>query len=116
MNRLVEIALFTTKVDQAAEFYRDLLGVEPDYRGEGIAIFNISGMKLLIHKKDVSAVGMPPNEDHFAFGVLDLNASSNELTRRGLKLAIEPRKFDWGRSAYLRDPDGRLVELYETQE
>ena len=26
---------------------------------------------------------------------------------------VEPRAYPWGRSAYLRDPDGRLVELAE---
>jgi catechol 2,3-dioxygenase-like lactoylglutathione lyase family enzyme len=29
----------------------------------------------------------------------------------GLVLRVEPRDYPWGRSAYLRDPDGRLVEL-----
>jgi catechol 2,3-dioxygenase-like lactoylglutathione lyase family enzyme len=32
----------------------------------------------------------------------------------GLRLLVEPRDYPWGRSAYLRDPDGRLVELAQS--
>jgi catechol 2,3-dioxygenase-like lactoylglutathione lyase family enzyme len=53
----------------------------------------------------------PPNEDHYALVVDDLRASCNALRARGLDLLVEPQGYPWGRSAYLRDPDGRLVEL-----
>jgi catechol 2,3-dioxygenase-like lactoylglutathione lyase family enzyme len=114
MPKLVEIALFTNKVDRMAEFYQNLLGVEPEYRAASIAIFNLSGMRLLIHEKGESSPGMPVNADHFAFGVIDLDAAAGEATGRGLQMELEPTKYDWGRSAYLRDPDGRMVEPSET--
>lgn len=53
----------------------------------------------------------PPNEDHFAVGVTGLDAACEELRERGVGFLVEPRDYPWGRSAYLRDPDGRLVEL-----
>jgi hypothetical protein len=28
-----------------------------------------------------------------------------------MKLEIHPKDFYWGRSAYLRDPDGRRIEI-----
>ena len=115
MNTLVEIALFTEEFDRAVEFYQNLLGEEPEVRGANIAIFNLSGVHLLIHEKGEATAGMPPNADHFAFGVRDLDAAAGEVTRRGLQLALEPKQYDWGRSAYLRDPDGRLVELSEKE-
>lgn len=115
MNKLVEIALFTNKVDQTVEFYRDLLDSEPEYRGANMAIFDVSGVKLLIHEKGEAAAGMPPNEDHFAFGVQDLDASASAASLKGLQLELAPELYDWGRSAYLRDPGGRLIELSETE-
>jgi len=36
-----------------------------------------------------------------------------ELRGRGFAFLVEPRDYPWGRPAYLRDPDGRLVELSE---
>ena len=56
----------------------------------------------------------PPNEDHFAFSVADLDEACDELCAQGTSLLVEPRDYPWGRSAYLRDPDGRLVELAQT--
>jgi catechol 2,3-dioxygenase-like lactoylglutathione lyase family enzyme len=56
----------------------------------------------------------PPNEDHVALGVEDLDAACAELRAHGVTLLVEPRDYPWGRSAYLRDPDGRLVELSQT--
>jgi catechol 2,3-dioxygenase-like lactoylglutathione lyase family enzyme len=36
------------------------------------------------------------------------------LLADGCALLLEPRDYSWGRSAYLRDPDGRLVELAQS--
>ena len=47
---------------------------------------------------------MPPNVDHVAFRVSDLESDA-------ARLGAEADDYPWGRSAYLRDPDGRLVEL-----
>ncbi|MEX2613559.1 MAG: VOC family protein, partial [Gaiellaceae bacterium] len=48
---------------------------------------------------------------HFAVGVTGLDAACEELRERGVGFLVEPRDYPSGRSAYLRDPDGRLVEL-----
>jgi catechol 2,3-dioxygenase-like lactoylglutathione lyase family enzyme len=53
----------------------------------------------------------PPNEDHVAFGVEELDRACEELRTRGSELLVEPREYPWGRSAYVRDRDGRLLEL-----
>ena len=79
--------------------------------GGGGAIFAAGGAKILVHERAGGIEDGPPNEDHFALAVEDLNAACDELVARGLTLELEPRDYPWGRSAYLRDPDGRLVEL-----
>ena len=56
----------------------------------------------------------PPNEDHFAISVDALDEACATLLARGSALLVEPRDYPWGRSAYLRDPDGRLVELAQS--
>ncbi len=58
--------------------------------------------------------GGPPNEDHFALAVDDLDGACEELRSEGVTFLVEPRDYPWGRSAYLRDPDGRLVELTQS--
>ena len=43
--------------------------------------------------------------------VEDLDAVCASLAANEYTFLFEPRDYPWGRSAYLRDPDGRLVEL-----
>lgn len=101
---LTEIALFTDDVDGLVAFYRGLLDREPTASWPGGATFDLDGVTLLIHARGEQQEGMPPNVDHFALRVPDLDASAT-------RLGAEPAEYDWGRSAYLRDPDDRLVEL-----
>jgi catechol 2,3-dioxygenase-like lactoylglutathione lyase family enzyme len=101
---LSEIALFTDDVDGLIDFYRRLLDREPTASWPGGATFDLDGTTMLIHLKGEPVEGMPPNTDHFALRVSDVDADA-------ARLGTEARDYDWGRSAYLHDPDGRLVEL-----
>jgi catechol 2,3-dioxygenase-like lactoylglutathione lyase family enzyme len=111
VTRPVEIALFTDDVESARRFYEGLLGTAPDDEWPGGAVFAAGDVKLLVHERTNGVAGYPPNEDHVAFGVEELDRACGELRARGLELLVEPRDYPWGRSAYLRDPDGRLLEL-----
>jgi catechol 2,3-dioxygenase-like lactoylglutathione lyase family enzyme len=108
---LVEVALFTDDVATSTAFYRDLVGSDPVAEWPGGAIFALGEAKLLVHERARGMDDGPPNEDHVAMSVLDLDGACAALTARGVELLIEARDYPWGRSAYLRDPDGRLVEL-----
>jgi catechol 2,3-dioxygenase-like lactoylglutathione lyase family enzyme len=43
----------------------------------------------------------------------DVDHACAELQARGFTIEVPPRMCYWGRSAYLRDPDGWLIELHE---
>jgi catechol 2,3-dioxygenase-like lactoylglutathione lyase family enzyme len=111
VSAVAEVALFTDDLGGGVAFYRLLLGAEAVLEWPGGAIFAVGGTKLLIHDRGAGMDGGPPNEDHFAVAVTDLDASCAALRVRGHALFVEPRDYPWGKSAYLRDPDGRLVEL-----
>jgi catechol 2,3-dioxygenase-like lactoylglutathione lyase family enzyme len=111
VTSLVEVALFTDDMAGVRLFYERLLGAPPDVEWPGGAIFAAGSVKLLVHERADGHPSGPPNEDHVAIGAKDVDAACEALRRHGVDLLIEPRDFPWGRSAYLRDPDGRLVEL-----
>ena len=111
MSRIVELAFFTDGLDTVVGFYRRLLEKEPEAEWLGGAIFAVGHAKLLVHERSRSLEDGPPNDDHFALEVQDVDATCGRLRADGLNILVEPRDFPWGRSAYLRDPDGRLVEL-----
>jgi catechol 2,3-dioxygenase-like lactoylglutathione lyase family enzyme len=108
-----EIARFTEDVESTAAFYESLPDAETVASGDGIQIMTIGGATVLVHETYDPEGGEVPPEDHVTFEVDDLDASVAELEDEGLDIAMEPREYEWGRSAYLRDPDGRLVELAE---
>ena len=114
MSEFVEIALFTDDVERAKGFYERLVGGAPEAEWPGGAIFSAGSVKLLVHERAGAMAGGPPNEDHIALGVADLDAACAGLREQGFSFLVEPRDYPWGRSAYLRDPDGRLVELSQT--
>ena len=111
MKSVVEIALFTDDVEATTRFYRGLLGAAPVSEWPGGAIFAAGDSKLLVHERAAAMENGPPNEDHFALSVVDLDAACDELRVHGTTFLVEPRDYPWGRSAYLRDPDDRLVKL-----
>jgi catechol 2,3-dioxygenase-like lactoylglutathione lyase family enzyme len=111
VREFVEIALFTDDVDAARAFYEPVVGAAPEAEWPGGAIYALGSLKLLIHERTGGIAGGPPNEDHVALGVPDLDRACDDLRRRDFAFLVEPREYPWGRSAYLRDPDGRLLEL-----
>jgi catechol 2,3-dioxygenase-like lactoylglutathione lyase family enzyme len=113
VTRVTEVALFTADVEAASRFYRELTGVAPVAEWPGGAIYSLGETKLLVHERSAALKDGPPNEDHVALSVSDLDEACRELESHGVEFLVEPRTFPWGRSAYLRDPDGRLVELAE---
>jgi predicted enzyme related to lactoylglutathione lyase len=111
LTTLAEIALFTDDVTRACAFYESLVGTPPISEWPGGAIFSVGDGKLLVHEKAATMSDGPPNEDHFALSVEDLDRACGALAENGAHVLVDPRDYPWGRSAYLRDPDGRLVEL-----
>ena len=115
MSEIVEIALFTDDVEAAKAFYGDLLTAEPEAEWPGGAIFAAGSAKLLVHERAGALAGRAAQRG-------SLRARRTRLwttpvaSSRGAAVAflVEPRDYPWGRSAYLRDPDGRLVELSQT--
>ena len=111
MSSIGEVALFTDDVAAVGNFYQWLLGTEPVAQWPGGMLFSVGGGKLLVHERAGEQTDGPPNEDHFAVTVDDLAEACSTAVDAGLALLVEPREYPWGRSAYLRNPDGRLVEL-----
>ena len=109
--KLVELAYFTDDVGHMADFYRRLLNAEPVAQSEGMAIFLVGETKVFIHHSYTPSEGDLPPENHIAFAIGDVDAACNRLVEQGLALEIPPQDFYWGRSAYLRDPDGHQIEL-----
>jgi catechol 2,3-dioxygenase-like lactoylglutathione lyase family enzyme len=113
--KLVEIAKFTADVSGMTAFYRHLLGTDPVAESPDMAIFMSGETKIFIHKLYEPGVDDLKPENHIAFAVDNVDGKCAELQAQGLSMEIPPRDYYWGRSAYLRDPDGQLVEVTQAE-
>lgn len=113
MRRIHEVARFTGHPRAVAEFYALVLDRPvPELVGEAFN-FDVEGVNLFVHPLDAEPVqaGWPDGVDHIAFEVDDLDSDCQRLAEAGMDV-LGPSDFPWGRCAYVRDPDGRLVELH----
>lgn len=51
--------------------------------------------------------------DHFGLHVTDVDATIERLRHRGVEIAVEPRDSPANRIAFIRGPDGVLIELVQ---
>lgn len=117
--------LLVSRFDECLAFYQQLLGRPPArlVPGARYASFDAgtdTGLALLDRAAVAALVGEPAPPDDAASGtgsmmlvvpVDDVDAAVAALPAHAVVVAPADRP-DWGiRSAYLRDPDGNLVEL-----
>jgi glyoxylase I family protein len=106
------VGINVTNVDEAVEFYVDVLGMSrrtdrPDF-GIGGAWLDAAGQQVHLLEAAV-----PPNSgQHFALWVDDLDAVIAELRERGVGVS-EAMTVGTDRQAFLVDPAGNGVELHE---
>ncbi|HET8968414.1 MAG TPA: VOC family protein, partial [Gaiellaceae bacterium] len=84
MRSLGEIALFTDDVEAVSAFYRGLVDAGPVADWPGGAVFAVGDGKLLVHERIAARDDGPPNEDHFALVVDDLDETCAALASSGL--------------------------------
>jgi predicted enzyme related to lactoylglutathione lyase len=114
--KLTEISIFTDSVIEAAAFYEKLLGRPPVHQEEGFAMFQFDGQEIVIHKNMPEQKGGAPHQSHAGFSVADLDTAVRDLKANGVVIQYPPKKYPWGRSAYLRDPSGNLIELKDARQ
>jgi catechol 2,3-dioxygenase-like lactoylglutathione lyase family enzyme len=100
---LVEVVVYTRDMERATAFYRDILGLEPDYESEHWSTFRTGACTLALH-----AGSEAPDP---TFAVADLDAEWARLAAAGVDVTEirEPaprlRVFD------ARDPDGNRFSI-----
>lgn len=104
---------------RSEHFYRNLLGLVEIVRYElpNGAIVQLSptgqspGVELWF--EDTREIA-PPTECHIAFGVDDTRGLLERLRAAGVEVAKEPFEIGSEVIAFVRDPDGYLIELNQS--
>jgi catechol 2,3-dioxygenase-like lactoylglutathione lyase family enzyme len=113
--------LIVEDLDQALRFYTEVLGLRLGHRSGDYAQLDTGATRLGLYTREAMAktLGKPlqrPAQDapgfEIGFKVADVDAAFSELVKCGASPAIPPTTRPWGqRTAYVRDPDGHLIEL-----
>lgn len=117
MIGLRHAALFVKDVDRSLKFYRDVFGMELEWRPDADNVYLTSGTdNLALHRLPVD---QEPGEiqtlDHIGFVVRnadDIDEWADHVRSLGVELAKQPKTHrDGARSLYFRDPDGILIQV-----
>ncbi len=116
-----QVALTTTDVNLACEFYEGKLGLKKIavFDPPGLAFFDLDGVRLSLMQKDEKE----PSDSVIYFRVPDLDAAVDVLKQKSVNLEQEPElvfkdeegqfgeagEEEW--MAFFCDPDGNLLAL-----
>ncbi|MEH6358616.1 MAG: VOC family protein [Pseudomonadales bacterium] len=115
------IVLIVEDLDLSLTFYTEVLGMQLKHRAEAFAQLETGATRLALFTREAmsTTLGMKlkaPDPDapgfELGFKVDDVDEAYRELRENGAPEVIAPTTRPWGqRTAYVRDPDGHLIEL-----
>jgi catechol 2,3-dioxygenase-like lactoylglutathione lyase family enzyme len=115
------VILIVDDLDRALRFYIDVLGLRLGHRSGDYAQLDTGATRLAFYTRGAMARTLgfslqPPAQDapgfEIGFKVADVDAAFAELVAHGATAVTAPTTRPWGqRTAYVRDPDGHLIEL-----
>lgn len=115
------VILIVDDLDRTLGFYTQVLGLRLGHRSGEYAQLDTGTTRLGFYTRTAmtQALGFSltkPAADaagfELGFKVADVDAAYTELIEKGAAAATPPTTRPWGqRTAYLRDPDGHLIEL-----
>ncbi len=129
--RVHHYAIVVPNLDEASRWYQEKLDFEverefgfPDLGTEVVHLTNGDGLRIEIFERDGSAAGPDIGQDPFGallvqgskhVGLLvdDVDATAEELKRRGVELVVEPTVVEPAgvKNCWIRDPAGTLIEF-----
>jgi lactoylglutathione lyase len=120
--RYAATILYVPDVAAAVGFYTNAFGLEPGFMapGGGYATLAGDGGQLAFATRDVIAESVgdqarrPPAGFEVWIEATDVPGAVERAVAAGAELVLEPERKPWGQTvAYVRDPNGTLVEIGE---
>jgi catechol 2,3-dioxygenase-like lactoylglutathione lyase family enzyme len=110
LKRMGHVAIEVSDLSRALTFYRDVLGLKPQWVGdEDWANLSLGGDDLSLVRSQGSV--HPPHLGFYVDQEIDLQHMHSYLTVQGVKVEpIHPHR-DGSKSFYFVDPDQNLLEI-----
>ncbi len=115
------VILIVDDLDRTLDFYTKVLGLKPGHRSGDYAQLDTGATRIGFYTRPAMAavVGFALEPAHqtapgfeLGFKVANVDAAYAEILAGGATPVTAPTTRPWGqRTAYVRDPDGHLIEL-----
>jgi len=108
------LLLMVSNLERSRDFYTDMLGFElrPDAKPLP------DGRPFIAFRQGLGITEGGPGDsrqlDHVAFEVIDVVGLNARLKEAGVEFERELGEGPYGQAIYIRDPDGNVLELFET--
>lgn len=126
--KIDHVRLLVVNFTECFRFYRDIIGLRVVWGNEtdsyaafavkdsdvpNVALFDRHAMAEALGTSHLPLDATSQDKSMLIIGVDNVDSTVTRMQALGVHFVLGPRDFsDWGmRSAYLRDPDGNLLEL-----
>ena len=109
------LLVYVENLDGAVAYYRDVLGFKPLHGVEGVNFeFATSGPPLVLHKGGkASANPRGLNGPVPSFQVGDIKGVVDSYKRRGVHIVHDVLEVSHGWIAFIADPEGNVIQIYQ---
>jgi predicted enzyme related to lactoylglutathione lyase len=109
-----QVALTVKSLKQGVEFYRDTLGLSLMFETNGMAFFNVGGIRLMIGEAERGADMKPGGGSVVYFTVADVRKATAELQKKGIEFPGKVETVNRTPThdlllSIFKDPDGNLL-------
>lgn len=123
--RFDAIGLFVGDLGRMVAFYRDVMGMDVDWDGQGSHVeFGHQGIRFMMYERS-ELPGYLGAEVSYPSGIngtfqlavdlprfADVDGEFDRLVALGAAAVLAPRDEPWGmRSSFVADPEGNLIEI-----
>ncbi len=119
VNGLESVIVWTDDIGRLLPFYRDLLGLKPEFESDEFVAFGspTGGSRLALGRhSEVSGPTKDPFRMMLNLSVDDCQAEYERLSGQGVEFLREPSvENDNMIMATLKDPDGNILQLMQQQ-
>lgn len=123
--RIDAVGLFAKNMEVLVSFYRDVIGMKTDWKGEPYAEFQMdAGSRFIMFgRTDFETIAAQKfSYPHGVNGTMeiafdfpdysDVDKEFERLVKAGAKPVMQPTTEAWGqRTSYVSDPEGNLIEI-----